>query len=251
MTACKEEKTWSTSLPETVIIYKFTIFHWLSARLDRHSVELHYGTVLTHLPARVAVRQPFSHSQTSRYPPADCGNWLVLKKLLANHGAPFSETFAFYFLLFLLSFHVVALPLIKLHRSQPIRFTNAFVFIIKSKIRLQQKFIQVAITWMEAIRGGRTSPWLSPWTMVITPTVRVVRPQEFWYTYRLSCKFNKRKRHCTLAVGRQLYLHFRFSTCSWLTAWRYCMNNQWTPVFFESSTLWTVGLMFYRKKQRN
>ena len=26
MTACKEEQTWSTSLPETVIIYKFTIF---------------------------------------------------------------------------------------------------------------------------------------------------------------------------------------------------------------------------------
>ena len=47
MTACKEEKTWSTSLPETVIIYKFTIFHWLRARLDKHSVELHYGTVLT------------------------------------------------------------------------------------------------------------------------------------------------------------------------------------------------------------
>ena len=74
MTACKEEKTWSTSLPETVIIYKFTIFHWLRARLDRHSVEPHYGTVLTHLPARGAVHGSFFHSQTSRYPPADCGN---------------------------------------------------------------------------------------------------------------------------------------------------------------------------------
>ena len=129
MTACKEEKTWSTSLPETVIIYKFTIFHWLRARLDRHCVELHYGTVLTHLPARGAVHRPFSHSQTSRYPPADCGNWLVIKKLfclLANHGAPFSETFAFYFLLFLLSFLVVALPLLKLHRSQPIKFKKCF-----------------------------------------------------------------------------------------------------------------------------
>ena len=74
MTACKEEKTWSTSLPETVIIYKSTIFHWLRARPDRHCVELHYGTVLTHLSARGEVHRPFFHLQTSRYPPADCGN---------------------------------------------------------------------------------------------------------------------------------------------------------------------------------
>ena len=114
---------------------------------------------------------------------------------------------------------------------------NVFVFIIKSITRLQQKFIQVGFTWTEAIRGGRTSPWLSPWTMVITPTVRVVRPQEFWYTCLLSCKFNTRKWHGTLAVGIQLCLRFRFWTCSWLTAWRYCMKNQWTPVFFLSYTL--------------
>ena len=116
MTACKEEKTWSTSLTETVIIYKFTIFHWLHARLERHSVELHYRTVLTQLPARGAVRWQLFYSQTSRYPPADCGNWLVLKKLfwlLANHDAPFSKTLAFYFLPFLSGFLVVALPLLK------------------------------------------------------------------------------------------------------------------------------------------
>jgi len=34
-------------------------------------------------------------------------------------------------------------------------------------------------TWRPATRGGRIRPLLSPWTMIITPMVRVVRPHEF------------------------------------------------------------------------
>ena len=33
-----------------------------------------------------------------------------------------------------------------------------------------------------ATRGGRTKPLLSPWTMMATPMVRVVHPQEFCHT---------------------------------------------------------------------
>lgn len=39
-----------------------------------------------------------------------------------------------------------------------------------------------SLTWMAATLGGSTSPLLSPCTMTITPMVRVVIPQEFWYT---------------------------------------------------------------------
>ncbi len=39
---------------------------------------------------------------------------------------------------------------------------------------------------MEATRGGRTRPWLSPWTMIITPIVRVVMPHEFCH----ACSFD-------------------------------------------------------------
>lgn len=37
-----------------------------------------------------------------------------------------------------------------------------------------------------ATLGGSTSPLLSPWIIHITPMVRVVSPQEFWYTYCFS-----------------------------------------------------------------
>lgn len=35
---------------------------------------------------------------------------------------------------------------------------------------------------MEATLGGRTSPMLSPCTMIRTPIVLVVKPQLFWNT---------------------------------------------------------------------
>ena len=35
----------------------------------------------------------------------------------------------------------------------------------------------------------------------------------------------------------------------WLTARRYCINNEWTDVF-PCYTIWTVGLMFYHVKQK-
>ena len=34
------------------------------------------------------------------------------------------------------------------------------------------------VTWMGATRGGRTRPWLSAWTMTITPIDRVVKPHD-------------------------------------------------------------------------
>mmetsp|Transcript_93830 Transcript_93830/g.292423 ORF Transcript_93830/g.292423 Transcript_93830/m.292423 type:complete len:233 (-) Transcript_93830:1109-1807(-) len=35
-------------------------------------------------------------------------------------------------------------------------------------------------TWWQATRGGSTRPLSSPWTMIMTPMVRCVMPQEFW-----------------------------------------------------------------------
>ena len=39
----------------------------------------------------------------------------------------------------------------------------------------------MTITWVGAIRGGRTRPLLSPWVMMRPPISRVDTPQEVWW----------------------------------------------------------------------
>ena len=39
----------------------------------------------------------------------------------------------------------------------------------------------MTITWVGAMRGGRTRPLLSPWVMMRPPIIRVETPQEVWW----------------------------------------------------------------------
>ena len=48
------------------------------------------------------------------------------------------------------------------------------------KIITKLKKLAHIVTWMFETFGGKTRPLLSPWTIVNTPKVLVVMPQEFW-----------------------------------------------------------------------
>mmetsp|Transcript_5592 Transcript_5592/g.15848 ORF Transcript_5592/g.15848 Transcript_5592/m.15848 type:complete len:291 (-) Transcript_5592:1409-2281(-) len=66
-------------------------------------------------------------------------------------------------------------------RSATILSTAAAILALSSSAILALG-MGITMAWIGAIRGGSTRPLSSPWTMIITPMVRVVMPHEFCHT---------------------------------------------------------------------